>query len=132
MNVGEKICLYKERLGHKNYQDFGRAADVSGDWINELSKKSEIKVTDMNNIIKICAYLGISIDQLVKDNESLKEENVEVVDLNSEDIGVLLNNMILLLRKGGTKMDNVVMNEKSKEVCIDTLGVVRILVKQHL
>ena len=132
MNVGEKICLYKERLGHKNYQDFGRAADVSGDWINELSKKSEIKVTDMNNIIKICEYLGISIDQLVKDNESLKEESIKNIDINSEDIGVLLNNMILLLRKEGTKMDNVTMNEKSKEVCIDALNVVRTLVKQHL
>jgi len=132
VNVGEKICLYKERLGHKNYQDFGRAADVSGDWINELSKKSEIKVTDMNNIIKICAYLGISIDQLVKDNESLKEEIPEVIDVNSEDISILINNMILLLRKEGTKMDNVTMNGKSKEVCIDALNVVRTLVKQHL
>ena len=132
MNVGEKICLYKERLGHKNYQDFGRAADVSGDWINELSKKSEIKVTDMNNIIKICEYLGISIDQLVKDNESLKEESIKNIDINSEDIGVLLNNMIILLQKEGVKMNNVAMNDKSREVCKDALNVVKTLVKQHL
>ena len=69
MNVGEKICSFKEKLGHRNYQEFGRAADVSGDWINELSKKPEIKVTDMNNVIRLCGYLGITIDQLVKDDE---------------------------------------------------------------
>ena len=65
-------------------------------------------------------------------DDIIKEEIPEVIDLNSEDIGVLLNNMILLLRKEGTKIDNVIMNEKSKEVCIDSLNVVKTLVKQHL
>ena len=132
MNVGEKICLYKERLKHRNYQEFGRAADVSGDWINELSKKPEIKITDMNNVIKLCEYLKITIDQLVKDDETLEEEIIENIDLNSEDIGILINNMIILLQKEGVKMNNVAMNDKSREVCKDALNVVKTLVKQHL
>ena len=135
MNVGEKICSYKERLNHKNFQDFGRAADVSGDWINELSKKSEIKVTDMNNIIKLCGYLGISIDQLVKDDEIeiIESKGLEIIDINNaNDIGILIDNMIALLGREGIKMNNVNMNDKSKEVCKDALNVVKTLIKQHL
>lgn len=134
LNIGEKICLFKERLSFRNFQEFGRAADVSGDWINELSKKSEIKVTDMNNIIKLSEYLGITIDQLVK-NDEFNVGKIEdlIVDINdTEDIGVLINNMILLLKKDEVKMNNVLMNEKSRKVCEDSLNVVKVLVKQHL
>lgn len=132
MNVGEKICLYKERLKFRNYQEFGRAADVSGDWINELSKKSKIKLTDMDNVVKLCGYLKISIDQLVKDDETESKfvENTDIKDI--EDIGFLLNNMVQLLYKEEVKIDNVPMNDKAKQICIDSINVVRTLVKQHL
>jgi len=133
MNVGEKVFLFKERLNHKYFADFARAANVPPAWLNEIKDKEEIKqISDMSYLINLCSYLGMTIDDFLRNDDIIKEEIPEVIDLNSEDIGVLLNNMILLLRRDGTKINNVVMNDKSKEVCIDSLAVVKTLVKQHL
>jgi len=135
MNVGEKICLYKERLNFRDYQEFGRAVGISGNWINETSKKSEIKqINDLGYLVKLCGFLGITIDEFLRDDIIETDESIElkIIDANSEDIGILLNNMILLLGKDGIKIDGALMNDKSKEICIDSLAVVRTLVKQHL
>ena len=133
MNVGEKVFLFKERLNHKYFADFARAANVPPAWLNEIKDKEEIKqISDMSYLINLCLYLGMTIDDFLRNDDILKEEIPEVINLNSEDIGILINNMILLLRKDGTKMDNVIMDDKSKEVCIDSLNVVKTLVKQHL
>ena len=133
MNVGEKVFLFKERLNHKYFADFARAANVPPAWLNEIKDKEEIKqISDMSYLINLCSYLGMTIDDFLRNDDVIEEEIPEVIDLNSEDIGVLLNNMIVLLRKEGTKMDNVTMNDKSKEVCIYSLNVVKTLVKQHL
>lgn len=134
MNVGEKITSYKEKNDHANFQEFGRAADVSGDWIKELSKKTEIKVTDMNNVVKLCRYLGIQIEQLVindEDDTKVIEDNI-VIDENSNDIGILLNQMVILMSRNELKMDGMPINDKAKQICKDALDVVRTLVKQHL
>ena len=133
MNVGEKVCLYKEKLNHRHFADLARAANCSASWLNDISKKEEIKqVNDLDNLKNLCTYLGVTIDDFLRNDESQKEENIENIDTNTEDIGILLNNMIYLLQKEGIKMDNVVMGDKSKEVCKDAIGVVRTLVKQHL
>jgi len=133
MNVGEKVFLFKERLNHKYFADFARAANVPPAWLNEIKDKEEIKqISDMSYLINLCLYLGMTIDDFLRNDDVIKEEIIEVIDINSEDIGILLNNMIVLLRKDGIKINNVVMNDKSKEVCIDSLNVVKTLVKQHL
>jgi len=133
MNVGEKVFLFKERLNHKYFADFARAANIPPAWLNEIKDKEEIKqISDMSYLINICSYLGMTIDDFLRNDDVIKEEIPEVIDLNSEDIGILINNMILLLRKEGTKMNNVNMNDKSREVCINSLNVVKTLVKQHL
>ena len=133
MNVGEKVCLYKEKLNHKHFADFARAANCSVPWLNDISKKETIKqVNDMENLQNLCEYLGLKIDDFLKNDEPPKEENIENIDINTEDIGILLNNMILLLGREGIKMDNVVMNDKSRDICKDAIGVLRTLIKQHL
>jgi len=135
MNVGEKICLYKERLNFRDYQEFGRAVGISGNWINETSKKSEIKqINDLGYLVKLCKFLGITIDEFLKDDKIETDESIEsnIIDVNSEDIGVLINNMIVLLERDGIKIDGMLMSDKSKEICVDSLGVVKTLVKQHL
>ena len=133
MNVGEKVFLFKERLNHKYFADFARAANIPPAWLNEIKDKEEIKqISDMTYLINLCSYLGMTIDDFLRNDDIVKEKIPEVIDLNSEDIGVLPNNMILLLRKEGTKMNNVNMNDKSREVCINSLNVVKTLVKQHL
>ena len=133
MNVGEKVFLFKERLNHKYFADFARAANVPPAWLNEIKDKEEIKqISDMSYLINLCSYLGMTIDDFLRNDDVSKEEITEVIDVNSEDIGILINNMIVLLQKDGIKINNVAMNEKSKEVCIDSLNVVKTLVKQHL
>ena len=135
MNVGEKICLYKERLNFRDYQEFGRAVGISGNWINETSKKSEIKqINDLGYLVKLCKFLGITIDEFLKDDKIETDElnEIDIVDVNSEDIGVLINNMIVLLGRDGIKIDGMLMSDKSKEICVDSLAVVKTLVKQHL
>ena len=136
MNVGEKICSYKARLGFTYFQEFADAAGVSGSWLNDISKKEKIqKVNDIGQLSKLCSYLGTTIDQLLKNDEIEKVEfkELEIIDINSiEDICILINNVIVLLQKDGVRMDDVLMNDKSKEVCIDALNVAKILVKQHL
>jgi len=135
MNVGEKIRLYKERLAFKDYQEFGRAVGISGNWINETSKKSEIKqVNDLGYLVKLCGFLGITIDEFLKDDKIETDESIEsnIIDVNSEDIGILINNMVVLLGREDVKIDGMLMSDKSKEICIDSLNVVKTLVKQHL
>lgn len=136
MNVGEKICLYKEKLNHRHFADFARAANCSVPWLNDISKKDEIKtIADMGNLVNLCKYLGITIDQLLKNDEGniTNIEELDIIDTNNvEDVGVSINNVIELLEKDGIKMNNVPMNDKSKEVCKNALNVVKVLVKQHL
>ena len=135
MNIGEKITSYKEKLGFKNYQDFSKAAGLSGEWLLEASKKQELKVVDVNNLIKICGYLGVTIEQLIVDDNSMNisEGNTTGNITDPDDIGYLLNKMVVCLdNKEGCKLDGVLMNDKCREICKDSLGVVRTLVKQHL
>jgi len=134
LNVGEKICLYKEKLGHKNFQDFGRAANISGDWVNELSKKTEIKVTDMGNVINLTRYLGITIDQLVIDDSDINQlQDIEANHITDcDDIGILLKELATLANAPEIKMDGVVMNTRARAIFKDSLYAVTMLVKQHL
>ena len=133
MNVGEKVFLFKERLGHKYFADFARSANVPPAWLNEIKDKEEIKqISDMSYLINLCSYLNMTIDDFLRNENVIKEEISDIIDVNSEDIGVLINNMIVLLGKEGIKVDGMLMNDKSKEICIDSLHVVKTLVKQHL
>lgn len=135
MNIGEKISLYKDKLGFKNYQDFGKAVGVNGSWLLELSKKTEVSFIDLNNLLKICRYLGITIDQLVNDDHIvLSNKTIEVTNINAncDDIGVIIDEIEELLSKEGIKIDGMLMNEKSKEICKHSLEVVKTLTRQHL
>lgn len=134
MNVGEKIISYKEKLGHSNFQDFGRAANCSGDWLNDASKKDRIEVVNMNNITNLCDYLGITINQLVVDDEDTPNIIGDSVlsDENSNDIGILLNQITILLAQDDCKLSGVAMSDKARQICLDSLNVAYTLTKQHL
>lgn len=138
MNIGEKITQYKDKLGFKNYQEFGKAAGVSGDWLLNLSKQDEIKLIDMNNLIRLCNYLGVTIDQLVKDDENkvdieIDQNNANVTsDTNNADIGNLIDEMSILLDNKVIKLNGILLNDKAKQICKDSLEVVKILTRQYL
>lgn len=137
MNIGGKIALYKDKLGHKNYAEFGKAAGLNGNWINDLSKREEIKqINDMSSLIKLCRYLDITIDQLVINDDAKVDEfnTVEInnIDNNCDDIGTLINETIIFLDKQPIKMDGMLLNNEAKQTCKDALMVVKTLTKQYL
>jgi hypothetical protein len=39
MTFGQKLELFKQRLGYKTYKEYGAFLEVSGDWITEVIKK---------------------------------------------------------------------------------------------
>ena len=122
MNVGEKVFLFKEMLIHKSFADFARAANVPPAWLNEIKDKEEIKqISDMSYLINLCSYLGITIDEFLRDDKIEIDElnEIDIIDINSEDIGILLNNMILLLGKDGIKINGMLMSDKRKKLCTD-------------
>jgi len=133
LNVGEKITLYKERSEFKNYADFAKAAGVSSSWLLDISKKESLALVDANSLVNLCGYLGIEVSQLVIDDEDTEVIEQDVVfDDNSNDIGKLLNQIVILLSKDDCKINGVPMNTKARDICFDALDVVRILIKQNL
>jgi hypothetical protein len=134
LNIGEKVSLYKERLGFKNYAEFSKAAGLQGDWLLEVSKKTELKLVDMNNLIKLSEYLRIPIDQLVKDDIQLPNiQNVELKYIQDcTDIGVLVDELIALLDSDNIKMYGSELPKQSKEIGKASLDVVKTLIKQYI
>jgi len=135
MNVGEKIIRYKEILGHKNFQDFGKAAGVSGNWLNDISKREKIQqVNDLDNLVKLSDYLGLTINQLVTNDEDIENnrETIDNIDLDDNDVEVIINKLISMTSKDGVKINGQLMNDKSREIFKDSLEVAIMLCKQHL
>lgn len=133
MNVGEKVSLYKEKLGFKNFQEYGKAIGVSGEWLLNLSKTKDAKTIDVNNFLKVSNYFGISINDLLTDDESSDSKIVESVNIDNNDIGVIIGELIAFLdKKESIRIDGILLNDKAKKTCIDSLEVTKMLVKQCL
>lgn len=137
LNIGEKVSLYKEKLEFKNYQDFARVVGVNGSWLLDLSKKNDISYIDINNLLKLCEYLGVTVDSFIKDDivDSEKSKDIGSISNNLggyDDIGILIDELNVLLEKDSVKLNGLLMNEKSKRICKDSLSVVKTLSRQYL
>jgi hypothetical protein len=134
LNIGEKISLYKERLGFKNYAEFSKAAGLQSDWLLETSKKTEVKFIDISNLIKLSRYLNITVDQLIKDDIQLSDiQSVEVKHIvECDDIGIVIDELITLLDSENIKMYGSELPKQSKEIGKASLDVVKTLIKQYL
>jgi hypothetical protein len=129
MNIGERISLYKERLGFRNYAEFSKAVGLKNDWLLETSKKSEIKVVDIGNLIKLSEYLQISIDELVKDDTPVEE----ITTIDNEKISDKLKEIIFILdNEDEVRLDGQLLNDKAKQVFKDGLEVCKQLTRQYL
>jgi transcriptional regulator with XRE-family HTH domain len=142
LNIGEKISLYKERSGVNSYREFGDKIGVSERWIRELTKIKtikEIKLIDINNLMIFCDYLGITIKQLFKNDEDTENTldnkqiiNIDNIDDKCYDVGIVIDEMKILLDKDEIKMNGIKLNSKAKQICKDSLDVVKTLVRQYL
>jgi transcriptional regulator with XRE-family HTH domain len=131
MTIGEKITLLKESAGFKNYQDFGKAVGLSGDWLLDLSKKQGVSTIDMTRLIKIADYFNVTLDWLLKDNDNNYIIDVKK-DLAEDDIGVMLDNIKNKISEGNTKFYGYSMNNEVSKLANDAIDVVKKLIKQNL
>jgi len=131
MTIGEKITLLKESAGFKNYQEFGKAVGLSGDWLNDLSKKQDVSTIDITRLIKIADYFNVTLDWLLKDNDNNYIIDVKK-DLAEDDIGVMLDNIKNKISEGNTKFYGYSMNNKVSKLANDAIDIIKKLIKQNL
>ena len=131
MTIGEKIALLKESAGFKNYQEFGKAVGLSGDWLNDLSKKQDVSTIDITRLIKIADYFNVSLDWLLKDNDNNYVIDIKK-DLAEDDIGIMLDNVQNKINEGNTKFYGYSMNNKVSKLANDAIDIIKKLIKQNL
>lgn len=131
MNIGQKISLLKDRMGFKNYSEFGKAIGLPGDWLLELSKKDCIQTVDITRLLRIADYFNITLDELLRDSEG--NYLVESRQKRSEyDIGDMLDTVQSKLKEEGAEYYGVAMKEEVTGLAIDSIDVVKQLIKQNL
>lgn len=130
MNIGQKIQLLKDSMGFRNYQEFGKAVGLSGDWLVDLSKKEAITMVDITRLIKIADYANITLDNLLKDN---KEWTIDIKEgLPEDDIGIMLDNINNRLNNKNNKFYGYSMNNEAVKLTQDTIDEVKKLIKENL
>lgn len=137
LKFGDKISIYKDILDLKSFQEFGEESKTSGDWLNELSKKDELKFVDIQRLIKLCEYLGITVEQLLEDdniivNTVTTNKEINSINSNCDDIGTLIDEIISILNNDGIKMDGKNLNNRAKKMCKNALEITKTLTKQYL
>ena len=131
MTIGEKIALLKESAGFKNYQNFGNAVGLSGDWLLDLSKKQEVSTIDITRLIKIADYFNVTLDWLLKDNDNDYIIDVKK-DLAEDDIGIMLDNIQNKINEGNAKFYGYSMGNEASKLANDAIDIVKKLIKQNL
>ena len=130
MNIGKKIVALKEGSGFKNYQEFGAAVGINGDWINELSKKDIIQTVDITRLIKICDYFNVTLEWLLSDKNNCTFSLMEGVAF--DDICNMLNQIEVRLKGRNNAFNGCPMNEHSVELAKESVGIIKALIKQNL
>lgn len=131
MTIGEKIALLKESAGFKNYQEFGKAVGLSGDWLLDLSKKQDISTIDITRLIKIADYFNVNLDWLLKDNNDNYIIDVKK-DLAEDDIGVMIDNIKNKISEGNAKFYGYSMSNEVSKLANDAIDIIKKLIKQNL
>ncbi|MCE5220173.1 MAG: hypothetical protein LLF98_02600 [Clostridium sp.] len=127
MNIGQKIEILFQRSDYKNYADWGRAMNLSGDWLNDMKKKDTIKTVDITKLIIFTEFNHITLEELLKNDRSIDFND----DLPDNDIKQMLNKIQIQL-KDESKFENFIMNEASKEITYDAIDVLKGLIKSNL
>lgn len=130
MNIGQRINTLFERSGYKNYADWGKAMNLSGDWLLDMKKKDIIKTVDITRLITIAEYNHISLDWLLSDSDN------SFVDIQTElpdnDIGVMFNQIQKQLQEDEVRFNGFPMNDDCKEIAFDSIDILKGLIKSNL
>jgi hypothetical protein len=128
MNIGQKIETLFQKSEYKNYADWGRAMNLSGDWLLDMKKKDIVKTVDITKLIIFTEFNHITLEELLK--------NDRLIDLNDNlpdnDIKQMLNKIQTQLNEDDSKFENFIMNETSKQLTYDAIDVLKGLIKDNL
>lgn len=130
MNIGKKITFIKESRGYKNYQEFGKAVSLPGDWLVDLSKKETVQTVDITRLIVIVKFFDVTLDWLLED----EKEDIPTAKSNlpDDDIGILLDNIKIKIKEGkDNKFYGYNMNKVS-QLAYDSIETIIKLIKSNL
>lgn len=138
MNIGNFIINTKDKLGYKNFADMARTIGISPDFLLRLSKvesKEELKQVNVESLEKIANYIGVTIDELIN---PIKSNTTNIIDYNIKyisecnDAEVIINELICKINGNNMKYNGIDMNNESRQILIDSLDVVKQLVRSKI
>jgi transcriptional regulator with XRE-family HTH domain len=138
LNIGNFIINTKDKLEYKNFADMARTIGVSPDFLLRLSKietKEELKQVNIESLEKVANYIGITIDELINPVK-LKNTDVTKCDIKflneCNDMEIIINELMQKAQENGIKYNGFEMNNESKQILIDSLDVVKQLVRSKI
>ena len=130
MNIGKKISFIKENMGYKNYQEFGKAVGVNGDWLVDLSKKETVQMVDVTRLIVIVEHFGVTLDWLLEDEK--EDTPTAKSNLSEDDIGVMLDNIKTKIKEEKDNKFYGYSMHKISKLAYDGIDTITKLLKSNL
>lgn len=127
LNYGEKLTKLKDSLNIKYFADYGKIVGVSGDWLNDNSKKENPSAVNIQNLIKIADYHNISLDYFFREDINTIENN----ELQPNDVGFTLEDLKRNI-DNYESFYNIKLNDEAKRILLDGIEVLKGLVKSKL
>lgn len=131
MTTGLKIALLKERLGFKNYREYGDFVGLSGDWLLDITKKAAITTVDVTRLVKIAVKCKVSLDWLLIDKSN---DDIIIVDhLDNNDLLVKLNDLQQFVNESDTVFfKGILLNENTTQLTSDGIKVLKQLINSRI
>ena len=130
MNIGKKISFIKENMGYKNYQEFGKAVGLPGDWLVDLSKKETVQTVDVTRLIVIVKFFDVTLDWLLEDEK--EDTPIAKSNLPDDDIGIMLDNIKIKIKEGKDNKFYGCSMHKVSQLAYDSIETIIKLIKSNL
>lgn len=129
MNFGEKLIKLKDSKNIKYFADYGKLVGVSGDWLNDNSKKDFPQILNIPNLIRIAHHHKISLDYFFAEDDEII--NFIKTDLPEDDIGMMLDKIQEQL-KNQTNFYGSKMSTECNQIASDSIDVVKQIIHSNI
>ena len=131
MTTGKKIALLKERLGYKDYQRFGEAIGVSGGWLLDQTKKTELTIVNIEMLKKVAVKCNVSLDWLLIDKP---DDDIVILDeLRENDLLIKLNELQQFVDESkNLYFNNVELSKDTSKLASDGIKVLKQLINSRI
>jgi DNA-binding Xre family transcriptional regulator len=138
MGLGLAIRNTKEKL-FSDYSKMAKAIGISNNILlrlKEIDNIEDLKQENIEVLEKISNFIGISINELIhfQLEDSTNENNIGISNINSEcdDVGILISEVKEKIKQDNIKLNGFLMNDDSKQILTDSLGIAMKLAKNNL